>query len=64
MHTVHTGNMDWEPRHGYFALGVKEDDKEDDPALPFWLDLLCEMIRNTKKQPEGVELVKERPGEP
>ena len=43
---------------------MKEDDKEDDPASPFWLDLLYEMIRDTKKQPEGVELVKERPGEP
>ena len=35
--------------HGYVALGVKDRnrDKEEDPTLPFWWPLLCEMIKDT-----------------
>ena len=40
--------IDWERPHGYVALGVKDGDKEEDPAQPFWLKLLCDMI--TKRQ--------------
>ena len=28
MYTVHTGNMEYEARHEYVALGVKDGDKE------------------------------------
>ena len=63
MYTVHTGNMKWEIYHGYVALGVKEGDEDDDEADPFWLELLCDMIKDTDKQPEGVEIVKECPNE-
>ena len=41
--------MDWEPRHGYAALGVIEQDKEEDPGAAFLLPLLLEMTRDTKK---------------
>ena len=60
MYTVHTGNMEYKPRHGYLALGVKNGDKEEDLGLPFWLPLLCEMIKDTDRQTEGVEIIKER----
>ena len=60
MYTVHTGNMEYETRHGYVALSVKGEGKEEDPTQPFWLPLLCEIIRDTDKQPEGVEIIKER----
>ena len=40
-YTVHTENMFWEAYHGYAALGVKEGDRPKDPALPFWLELPC-----------------------
>ena len=60
MYTVHTGNMEYEAGHGYVALGVKDGEKKEDPSQPFWLPLLCEMIRDTDKQPEGVEIIKER----
>ena len=63
MYTVHTGNMEWEKRHGYVALCVKGGDTEEAEAVPFRLDLLCDMIKETEKQPEGGELVKERPEE-
>ena len=55
--------MVWEPRQGYAALDVKDRDTEDDEAVPFRLVLLCDMIKETEKQREGVELVKERPNE-
>ena len=58
---VHTQSMYWENWHGYAALGVKEGDKPEDPAEPFWLELLCNMIKETDNQPDGVELVKEPP---
>ena len=29
MCTVHTGNIEWEKRHGYVALGVKGGDTTD-----------------------------------
>ena len=60
MYTVHTGNMEleWEKHHGYVALGVKDGDAEDDEAEPFWLELLCEMIKETDKQPEGSRLLR------
>ena len=53
--------MFWEAQHGYAALGVKEGDQPEDPTLPFRLELLCEMIKVTDEQPDGVETVKERP---
>ena len=60
MYTVHTGNMKYETRHGYVALGVKDRDKEEDPTLPFWLPLLCEMIKDTDSSRRGVDIIKER----
>ena len=60
-YTVHTENMVWENRHGYVALGVKEGDRPEDPAESFWLKLLCNMIKETDDQPDGVELVREPP---
>ena len=39
---------------------MKEGGRPEDPALPFWLVLLCSMIKVTDEQPDGVELVKER----
>ena len=59
-YTVHTENMYWEAYHGYAALEVKENDRPEDPAVPFWLELLCEMIKVTDVQPDNVELVKKR----
>ena len=44
-------------------IGVKDGDKEEDLVQPLWLELLCDMIKETNKQPEGVELSKERPEE-
>ena len=56
---VHTENMHWEKYHGYTALGVKETDRPKDPAVPFRLDLLCDMIKETDvQQPDNVEIVK------
>ena len=46
-YTVCTEDMFWEARHGYAALGVKEGDRPEDPGLPFWLELLCKMIKET-----------------
>ena len=63
MFMVHTGNMDWERRHGYVALDMKDEDKAKDAAEPFWFDWLCDTIKEVNKQPEGAELVKERPEE-
>ena len=60
-YTVHTENMVWENRHGYVALGVKEGDKPEDPAEPFQLVLLFNMIKETYDQSDGVELAKEPP---
>ena len=60
MYTVHTGNMEYETRHGCVAFDVKNGDKEEDLGLPFWLPLLCEMIKDTDRQTEGVEIIKER----
>ena len=60
-YTVHTENMFWEAYHGYAALGVKEGDRPEDPALAFRLELLCKMIKVTDEQPDGVELVKKPP---
>ena len=60
MYTVHKGNMEWEKWHGYVALGVKNGDTENHKAEPFWLKLLCEMTKETNKQSEGVEIIKER----
>ena len=36
-------------------------DRPEDPALPFWLELLCKMIKVTDEQRDGVKLVKEPP---
>ena len=63
MYMVHTGNMDWERRHGCVALDVKDEDKAKDSAELFWFDWLCNMIKEMNKQPERVELAKERPEE-
>ena len=53
----------WNTRHGighrYVALGVKNGDKEEDLDQPFWLSLLFEKIKDTDKQPEGDEIIKE-----
>ena len=57
---VHTEHMHWEKYHGYTALGVKENDRPEDPAVPFRLDLLCDMIKVTDVQPDNVELVKKQ----
>ena len=59
-YTVHTENMYWEAYHGYTALGAKEGDRPEDPALAFWLELLCKMINVTDEQPDNVELVRDR----
>ena len=42
-YTVHTVNMVLGHRHGYTALGVKEGDRPEDPAAPFWLELLASL---------------------
>ena len=42
MYTVHTGNMEWEKRHGYVTLGVKDGDIEDDEAELFWVKIIKE----------------------
>ena len=60
-YTVHTANMFWEARHGYASLGVNEGDRPEDPGLPFWLELLCKMIKETHEQPNDVKLVKKPP---
>ena len=44
-------------------MNVKNGDTVEDPAVSFWLELLCDMIKETDTQPEGVEIMKERPEE-
>ena len=61
MYTVHTANLILEAYHGYVTLGVKERDRPEDLVVPFWLELLCNMIKVTDDQPDGVEIVKEPP---
>ena len=61
MYMVHTANLVWETYHGYAALGVKKGDRPEDPTVPFWLELPCDMIKETNDQPDGVEIVKEPP---
>ena len=46
MFTVHTVNMDLENWHGYVALGVKDGDTEDDLVVPFWFELLLDLIKD------------------
>ena len=58
-YTAHTENMYWEAYPGYAALGVKEGDRQKDPAESFRLELLCKMTKETDDQPDGVELMKE-----
>ena len=38
------------------ATGVKDGDEEEDPAVPFWFELLLDLIKKTEEQPEGVML--------
>ena len=60
IYKVHIGNMEYETRHGYVALGVKDRnrDKEEDPTLPFRLPLLCEMIKDMDSSRRGSRLLR------
>ena len=55
--------MEWEKWYGCVALGVKDGDTKDNEAESFRLELLCEMIKETNTQQEGVEIMKEPPEE-
>ena len=57
-YTVHPENMQWIPRTGYCAIGVKPTDKPEDEGEPFALDVVCELIAQCDEQPAGVEIVK------
>ena len=56
-YTVHPENMQWIPRTGYCAIGVKPTDKPEDEGEPFAVDVVCELIAQCDEQPAGVEIV-------
>ena len=57
-YSVHRGNLEWQPRIGYCVIGVKPTDKPEDVGVKFRVDIVCELIAECDKQPEGVEIVK------
>ena len=61
MYTLHKSNVRWEACCGYCVMGVKPGDSKKEDGDPFLLPLVRKIIKDTEKQPENVEIVKENP---